>query len=76
MKLSIQKVESQKAFAKVIDRLVKDVEKHGGSASQVVDSYGTFHKLTACAQPGGILVINEVGLTKLEVLADFFAPIE
>lgn len=73
MDFIFRKVSSIIEHDKLVEFLTKDVEKHGGSASEVVDMHGHLWIITVCKVPGGTLLFKREA-SKLEAIAFFFAP--
>jgi hypothetical protein len=69
--ISFRKINSPESFQRLLDFLKADVQKHGGSASEVVDMHGTLRDITVSDSPWGLVVINEE-TTQLEALAKLF----
>ncbi len=55
--------------------LKDDVKQHGGSASQIVESYGTLYDVTVCKVPWGFLVIKKP-LDRVEAMLMSLKPVE
>lgn len=75
MELHFSKVSSCEAFDSLVSFLIKDVLKHGGTATEIVDMHGHIMQLTVCAVPWGTLLI-EKEVTRFEAWCFFQQDIE
>jgi len=73
MDFTFRKINSPFAHDMLVEFLRKDVEKHGGSASEVIDMWGQLWIFTVCAVPGGTLLFKRE-VDRLEAIAFLFGP--